>query len=135
MQPIPTDKIDKVSSVTQALSMSEHERATEPEHLGRLFMERGNAGDVERLTALYEPNAVLEFPRGKVTVGKQAIRRVYEELLAKKPKFEGNVEPALRNGDFALTSTRFTGGATAEVAHRQPDGTWLWIIDQPNVLR
>lgn len=114
--------------------MSEHERATQPEDLGRLFMERGNAGDAEGLIALYEPNAVLALPSGKVTVGKQAIRRVYE-VLAKKPKFKGNVQPALRNGEFAHISTRFTGSATAEVARRRPDGTWLWIIYQPNMLR
>ncbi len=43
--------------------------------------------------------------------------------------------PALCHGDLALTSTRLAGGsATAEVARRQPDGSWLWIIDQPNVL-
>ena len=37
--------------------------------------------------------------------------------------------------DLALTSTLLVGGgATVEVARRQPDGTWLWVIDQPNVL-
>jgi hypothetical protein len=25
-------------------------------------------------------------------------------------------------------------GATAEVARRQPDATWLWIIDQPALM-
>jgi ketosteroid isomerase-like protein len=55
------------------------------------------------------------------------------------------VQPAIRLGDLALTSTRFdiitTGGqtttvrtATVEIARRQPDGTWLWAVDQPNVL-
>jgi hypothetical protein len=43
-------------------------------------------------------------------------------------------QPALRFGDLALTSTRFAGGATAEVARRQPDGSWLWVIDQPRVV-
>ncbi len=44
-----------------------------------------------------------------------------------------DVRPALRRGDLALTSTRFSGGATAEIARRQSDGTWLWVADQPNV--
>jgi len=26
------------------------------------------------------------------------------------------------------------GVVTVEVARRQPDGTWLWIIDKPDVL-
>lgn len=37
-------------------------------------------------------------------------------------------------GDLALTSARFDdGAATVEVARRQPDGTWLFVIDQPNI--
>jgi len=122
-------------TILTGFMVAHHVSAGRPEDLGRFFMERGNAGDVEGLVALYEPDAVLAFPRGKVTVGRDEIRRVYVELLATKPKFQGDMQPALRNGDFALTLTRFSGGATAEVAHRQPDGTWLWIIDQPNVLK
>jgi len=114
--------------------MSETRGAAKPGDLGRLFMELGNAGDVNGLVALYEPDAVLAFPPGQITIGRQAIRRVYEQLLATNPKFQGDTQPALINGEFALTSTRFPGGATAEVAHRQTDGTWLWILDQPNVL-
>jgi hypothetical protein len=40
----------------------------------------------------------------------------------------------IQNGDIALTATVRPGNATAEVARRQPDGTWLWLIDQPSVL-
>jgi|SRR6266571_493920 len=114
----------------------EHERAAQPEDLGRFFVERANAGDVDGLVALYEPDAVLAFPAGQVTTGSQAIRQVYERLVAGRPRFAaGGQRPALRNGDLALTSTRLAGGgATVEVARRQPDGTWLWVIDQPNVL-
>jgi len=41
---------------------------------------------------------------------------------------------AFRVGRVALTSTRIPAGATTELAHRQPNGTCLWTIDQPNVL-
>ena len=35
------------------------------------------------------------------------------------------------SGDLALTATRLPDGAvTAEVARRQADGTWLWVIDK-----
>jgi hypothetical protein len=65
-----------------------------------------------------------------------AIRRFYAQRLEERPKFEpGEQLPAPTRCDLALTSTRFVGGgATAEVARRQPDGTWLWIIDRPNVI-
>jgi ketosteroid isomerase-like protein len=111
------------------------ERAARPEDLSRLFVERANAGDVEGLVALYEPEAVLAFPPGAVSVGSQAIREAYQRLLADRPTFAaGEQRPALRHGELALTSTRLVGGgATVEVARRQPDGTWLWVIDQPNV--
>jgi ketosteroid isomerase-like protein len=109
--------------------------AVEPNDLGRFFVERANEGDVEGLVALYEPDAVLALPAGRIAVGSEAIRQVYERLLADKPRFEpGKQQPALVNGDMALTSTHLVGGgATAEVACRQPDGTWLWTIDQPSV--
>lgn len=111
-----------------------HKRAERPEELGRFFIERANAGDADGLAALYEPGAVLAAPPGQVTTGTQAIRRFYEQLLAARPTFSGEQQPALIQCDLALTSTRFPGGVTVEVARRQPDGTWLWIIDQPNIL-
>ncbi|GJG86730.1 hypothetical protein tb265_19110 [Gemmatimonadetes bacterium T265] len=112
------------------------EPARQPEDLGRFFVERANAADVDGLVALYEPDAVLALPGGAVAVGTQAIRAFYGRLLAGAPRVApGPQSPALRNGDLALTSTRLGGrNATAEVARRQPDGTWLWAIDQPRVL-
>jgi len=59
---------------------------------------------------------------------------VYTELLKGRPRFDGEIRPAIRNGDIAITSTIRSGNATVEVARRQPDGTWLWAIDQPIVL-
>lgn len=115
--------------------VNDREAAAEPEDLGRLFLERASAGDVDGVVALYGPSAVLASAQGGLAIGTAAIRQVYEMLLAGRPQFSGDVRPALRHGDLALTSTRFQDGATAEIAQRQPDGTWLWIADQPNVAR
>jgi len=109
-------------------------RALQPEDLDELFLARANAGDVDGVVDLYEPHAVLAFPPGRLAVGKQAIREVYAELLAGRPKFTGQIRPAIRHGDIAMTATTRAGNATVEVARRQPDGTWLWMIDQPSVL-
>jgi ketosteroid isomerase-like protein len=108
------------------------EPSLDPEDLARFFVSRANAGDVEGFVALYEPDAVLAGPEGQTLVGTEAIRGFYAELLADRPQFEpGEQRPALRRGDLALTSSRLGNGTvTAEVARRQPDGTWLWAVDQ-----
>jgi len=113
-----------------------HPPARSPADLGEFFIQRANAGDVEGLVALYEQDAVLAFAPGRVVVGHDEIRRAYRELLADRPVFRsGGQRPPLRNGDLALTSTRLPGGGTtAEVARRQPDGTWLWAVDHASLL-
>jgi ketosteroid isomerase-like protein len=113
------------------------EPARNPEDLARFFMVRANAGDVEGLVALYEPDALLAGPAGQAIRGHDAIRRFYAQLLADRPTFQaGDQRPALRCGDLALTSSRLLNGiVTAEVARQQPDGTWLWAIDQPAIAR
>lgn len=116
---------------------SGRERAVRPEDLSRLVVERLNAGDVDGLVELYEPAAVLALPDGELATGADQIRAAYTRLVATRPMFEpGHTGPALRTGDLALTSSRLPGGggATVEVARRQPDGSWRWVLDQPNVL-
>ncbi|WP_308301011.1 MULTISPECIES: nuclear transport factor 2 family protein [unclassified Crossiella] len=110
--------------------------ATEPNDLGRFFIERGNAGDVDGLVALYEPDAVLAFPPGNLATGHAEIRKVYEQFLAAAPVLTpGRQHAALVNGDQALTAcTLDNGEITVEIARRQPDGTWLWTVDQPVLL-
>ena len=113
------------------------ERATNPEDLARLFVERANAGDVEGLVDLYEPNAVLARSGQEPAVGSAAIRSFYAALLSQRPTFEpGQHQPVLRNGDLALTSSQLADGAvTGEIARWQTDGFWLWIVDQPTIFK
>lgn len=54
--------------------VEERERATRPEDITRLVVERMNAEDAEGIAALYEPDAVLAFPPGQLTVGRESIR-------------------------------------------------------------
>ena len=116
--------------------------ARTPEELTRLFVERANAGDLDGLLALYAPDAVLAFPPGQETVGHDAIRAVFAQMLAQVSaagtRFEQEeLLPTLRHGDVALTATKpkdDTGGR-AQVVQRQPDGSWLRIIDRPEAGR
>ncbi|WP_405138747.1 YybH family protein [Nocardia sp. NBC_01388] len=121
--------------------MTNQKAATEPNDLGRYFIERANAGDVDGLVALYEPNAVLAFPPGNLSTGHAEIRKIYEQFVAAAPVLSpGRQHPALVSGDLVLTastltaSTLTTGEVTVEIARRQPDGSWLWAADQPTLV-
>ena len=112
-----------------------HELAKEPNDLARFFVERADAGDLEGIVALFEPDAVMTGPDGGDITGHDAIRAKYAAVLARRPQFSlGNQQQAMIHGDLALTSTWFDdGGAAAEVARRQPDGSWLWLIDKGQI--
>jgi ketosteroid isomerase-like protein len=65
-----------------------------PEDLSDLFLQRANAGDVEAVVALYEPDAVLAFPQGRLAVGHEQIRAVYAEFR-QRPQPDNRRGPAL----------------------------------------
>jgi ketosteroid isomerase-like protein len=111
------------------------EPARDPQDLARLLVARELVGDVDGMEALYEPDAVLDCGASNSARGREAIRSFYSGLVAAGRKFDlGDQRPAMVSGDFALTSTRLPDGTvTAEVARRQADGTWLWVIDQPAI--
>lgn len=111
------------------------ERAREPQDLERLLIARQWAGDVDGMAALYEADAVLDNGEGRLMIGREAIRALFADFTATGKKFaSGDQSPALVSGDLALTSTRLPDGSvTVEVARRQSDGTWLWVIDKYSV--
>jgi ketosteroid isomerase-like protein len=111
---------------------SDKEVALDPQDLERLLVFRQNSGDVEGMTALYEPDALLVDDDGRSVMGRGTIRDFFAELIKSGKKFElGMQRPALVTGNLALTTTLSPNGSiTAEVARKQPDGTWLWVIDQ-----
>ncbi|MBZ3900270.1 MULTISPECIES: YybH family protein [Streptomyces] len=117
--------------------MPEYEKAMRPEDLTRLFIERSNAGDAAGVAALYEEGAVLAYPPGEVTVGRDAIRALWEKVLAGGPRFEAEPPlPTLVSDGIALTSTppKDKAGARAQVVRRQSDGSWLRLLDQPEFV-
>ncbi|GGX76245.1 YybH family protein [Streptomyces fructofermentans] len=117
--------------------MPEYEKALRPEDITRLFVERSNAGDAAGVAALYEEEAVMAYPPGELTVGREAIRALWEKVLAHRPRFEPEQPlPTLVGDGIALTSTppRDGAGARAQVVRRQSDGTWLRLLDQPEFV-
>lgn len=106
--------------------------ATDPQDLERLLIARQRAGDVKGMVALYEPGAVIDAGNGRLLVGREAIEEFFSDLVAAGRKFEfGEQRPAVTSGALALTSTRLPDGTvTAEIARRQDDGSWLWVVDK-----
>jgi enoyl-CoA hydratase len=118
----------------------------DPEELAHLFAERASAGDLEGLLALYEKEATFVGPDGEQAGGEAAIRERLGELLAAAPQVTPTGERQLvLAGDLALMSAgwqmRFGAdegtpgveGSSTEVARRQADGSWLYVIDQPKI--
>jgi uncharacterized protein (TIGR02246 family) len=118
---------------------------TTPEEAHRRFVDAFNAGDVEALIALYEPEAVLCNAAGEIRAGLPAIRQAFQAFLASKPKIRLQTKYAICVGELALLRSQWTVTGTdprgrpleptqhssIEVVRRQPDGTWRYVIDQP----
>lgn len=89
---------------------ADHQRAkaSQPEDLGRLFVARANAGDIQGLVALYESLAVLALPDGFLATGHDAIAIAYKQLLSTGRLFVSESQrPALRIGDLAQHPAAF----------------------------
>ena len=117
---------------------SAHDPARDPQDLERLLVARQRAGDVEGMMALYEPQAVVDCGDGTVLRGTDAIRAYFTGAAAAGRKFAVGEQRVLGfnpgtviSGDLTLTAAHLPDGAVAaEVARRQADGTWLWVIDK-----
>ena len=98
-----------------------------------------NAGDADGLARLYEPNARMVNPDGSVAIGHDAIREIWAGFISLGGRITLTTRYAVEMGDIALLSNEWSfvsrdmkaASSTAEVACRQADGNWLYIIDNP----
>ena len=123
------------------------DRPTDESHaLNRAWRDAFNAGDLERLMTMYEPDAVLvPGPDAEPIQGHDAIAASLTWFLSLSGRLEFTPRYWLASGDLALASMAFemTGGhdadgnpvtlagVTTELARRQPDGSWKYVIDHP----
>ena len=98
-----------------------------------------NDADVEGFVALYAPDAAMVLADGSTVTGREAIREVVSQLLAMNGRMTVTTRYIIETGDLAILSNTWTFTAgdesmsaiTAEVAQRQPDGGWLYVVDHP----
>ena len=115
-----------------------------PMEIHAAFEKAFNSGDLDAIVALYEKNAVLMAEASRTVTGPDAIRDAYAGYLAMRPTMSLETVTAFESDGLALLhgrwSLRGTGpdgaeiqmtGRSSEVLRRQPDGTWLFIIDNP----
>jgi uncharacterized protein (TIGR02246 family) len=114
--------------------------AASPEQLHTEFQDAFNRHDLDAIVALYEPDAILARSDGTVQ-GADAIREAYRRTFAVHPAITVKTLSVHRRGDLAMMhgkwSLRATGihteGRNTETARLQPDGRWLFAIDNPSV--
>ena len=119
--------------------------AKSPEQLHREFQDAFNRHDVESIVALYEPDAILAGADGPAQ-GSDAIRERYRLAVASLPSIEVQTLSVHLAGDLAMLHGRWIlfeagpngslvrrQGRNTETARQQPDGRWLFVIDNPAV--
>jgi ketosteroid isomerase-like protein len=123
-------------------------RASTPEDVSRLIGETVTASDMDGALSLYEPGATFAMPtgfgEGSVT-GLDSLSGALSGFMAMSPQLEVNAENTLLSGDTALVVGNWTlkgrdpdgndvdaSGRYADVVRRQADGSWLFVIDNPN---
>jgi uncharacterized protein (TIGR02246 family) len=120
-------------------------RAHSPTEIHALFQNAFNVGDIEALISLYEPDAILMVD-GKQLTGRENIRAAFHSILSvgvrmsltTRSIIESRTGLALLHGEWVVQRTTTdpqltTKGLSAEVVRQQPDGTWLFIIDNPRI--
>lgn len=117
-----------------------------PADMNETFAAIRNSGDVEALLALYEEDArLLVDSSGAGFAGKAAIAEELERLVRMPGKMTSKNTFCVEQGDLALLRADFAivdeegttlySGFTAEIVRKQPDGTWLYVVDHAGASR
>ena len=121
--------------------------AKTPIEVDQLFAKALEAGDLEAIVALYEPQAVVPGQSGQPpAVGHDQIREAMRPFIELKPTnvvLAATVVAELDGVAILYDDWRGTGhapdgseapleGKAIEVVRRQADGSWKFIFDDPN---
>jgi uncharacterized protein (TIGR02246 family) len=110
-----------------------------PQDVHCAFEAAFNRQDLEGLVALYAPDAVMARPDGSLATGLDAVRQELSGVLGTHGQMAMRTRYVLAADDLALLSSEWTltasdqtmSAVSTEVARRQPDGGWLYVLDHP----
>ena len=114
--------------------------ATKPDQVIGEFTKYFNAGDTEGLLSMYEDGALLLLEPTSTPEECRDLRSVVQTYLDMKGTITIEASSELVVGDLALMHSRWRFevpddeplvSVSAEVARRQQDGTWKYVIDNP----
>jgi uncharacterized protein (TIGR02246 family) len=122
--------------------------ANQPAEIHALFQAAFNAHDATGLSELYEESAVLVTGPGTTARGRGAIGNALQSFFAMKPVMRLETASVLEGDGLALLEGKWVligvgsggdpvqiTGTSREVVRRQPDGTWLYTLDDPGAGR
>src|ERR1041385_6814590 len=117
--------------------------AHQPDEIHPLFQDAFNLRDVEALVSLYEPHAIL-IVGGKQITGRENLKAAFHSMLTAGVRMRLTTRSiiesadglAILHGERAVQRATSedqvtTYGISTEVIRKQPDGTWLFITDEP----
>jgi ketosteroid isomerase-like protein len=115
-----------------------------PEDLLNSQVEEFNKGNIRFLMTLYENGACFVPEPGQVVDDLDSIRRTLQSFIDMGAKLEAKVNRVVQASDLALLITEWSingnkpGGKPiiligkgTVVLRRQPNGTWLMVIENP----
>jgi ketosteroid isomerase-like protein len=94
--------------------------ATTPEEIHRLFEDAFNAGDIDGLMALYEPDAAVIPQPGSVVHGTQHVRAGLQAFVALQRRITPDTKLVVMVGDLAFPPNTWSLTAPAPTASRSP---------------
>lgn len=112
--------------------------AKSPEEICDLFQQYMAEGDIDAIMSIYDPDAVFLNRAGERKRGEEELRQELAPFAAQKVRFSFTLKQVIRSEDIALMHTMWNVSSSPpmsvyaiEVARRQPDGTWRWLIGDP----
>jgi ketosteroid isomerase-like protein len=112
--------------------------AKTPEEICELFKRYMAAGDIEALLSIYDPDVAFLNQSRETRRGRNELRQELVPLAGAKAKFDFSIKQVIPSGGIALMHTEWKVSSpkpmrsyAIEVARRQPDGTWCWLIGDP----